>query len=75
MQKAFELAALKERLAAKGIDLAEDLLKVLVGETLDWTQDSLAMHENAYVKFMAPVISTVKPLVLAEVDKIDGKVG
>lgn len=73
--KPFDTQALVAELKAKGLDVAEELVKVLVSSTLDWTEKSLMMHENAYVKFAAPVVSAIKPLIMTEVDKIDGQVG
>lgn len=75
MTKAFDTAALAERLKAKGLDVAEEAVKILVTETLDWTSESCLLHESPFVKMGAPVILAVKPIVLEQVDKIDGKVG
>lgn len=75
MEKAFDLKVLGEKLKAKGLDVAEELLAVLAGETLDWAAESCAIHPNAFVKFGAPVVAAVKPIVMKEIDKLDGQVG
>lgn len=75
MEKAFDPKDLVARLKAKGLDAAEDVVKIVAGETMDWAVESLVMHENQYVKFFAPVLGGLKPVVMAELDKIDGKVG
>ena len=75
MEKAFDTSALVEKLKAQGLHATEELVKVLVGETLTWVEESVLIHENPYVKFLAPVVATIKPLVLQQVDKIDGQVG
>lgn len=75
MEKSFDMKNLTERLKAKGLDATEELVKILVGETLDWTSESLTIHPNAFVKYLVPAIGTVKPLIMNEVDKIDGQVG
>lgn len=73
--KPFDTQALVAELKSKGLDVAEELVKVIAGATFDWTEKSLMIHENPYVKFAAPVVAAVKPLVMAEIDKIDGQVG
>jgi len=75
MTKPFETKALVEKLKAKGLDVAEELAEVLATEVLDWTIESCAMHENTFVKMGAPIIMAVKPIVLSQIDKIDGKIG
>lgn len=75
MQKPFDVQDLLARLKAKGLDAAEEVLKVVAGETLDWASESCAMHENVFVKFGAPVIAGAKPALMKEIDKIDGQAG
>lgn len=71
----FDMKALVARLKAKGVDVAEELAKVLAGEVLDWAAESCALHPNPFVKFGAPALVAVKPIVMNEIDKIDGQVG
>lgn len=75
MEKSFDIKNLTERLKSKGLDVAEELAKVVAGETMDWIKESVEIHPNMYVKFLAPLIGTLKPQVMSQVDKIDGQVG
>lgn len=75
MEKPFDAKNLVERLKAKGLVVAEDLVETLATEVFGWTEDSLIIHPNPYVKFALPVVQAVKPLAFAQIDKIDGKEG
>lgn len=75
MDKPFDIADLGKKLKEKGLDVAEEALKILATETLEWTQESCLIHPNALVKLGAPVVAAVKPFVLSEIDKIDGQPG
>ncbi len=75
MTKAFDLANLIARLKAKGLTAAEAALKIVAGETLDWVSESLLMSDNSILKFAAPIVAGLKPIVLGEIDKIDGVKG
>lgn len=72
MTKAFDTAELITRLKGKGMHIAEEAVELLVTETLDWTSESCMLHENPFVKMGAPVVAAVKPIIMAEVKKIDG---
>lgn len=75
MEKAFDTKALLAELKGKGLDVAEELVEVLAVTVLEWTEKSVIIHPNPYVKFLAPVLGTVKPMILEAIDKIDGQVG
>lgn len=75
MGKAFDLKNLLERLKAKGLTAAEQALKIVAGETLDWASESLMMSENIVLKFAGPIVAGLKPVVLKELDKLDGVAG
>lgn len=75
MQTPFETKDLVERLKKAGLPDAEKLAKDIVGVTMDWTKDSLALSTNPLLKFLAPAIDTVKPIAMQELDKIDGVIG
>lgn len=75
MTKPFDVQNLMARAKAKGLDLAEDAAKMLVGETLDWTQESCLLHENPMVKGLSAVVGVLKQPAMEQLDKIDGKVG
>lgn len=74
--KVFDFKVLGEKLAAKGLPMAEDVLEVVAKEVFAWTEESLAAHPNVYVKALGtPVIGMIKPLAFDLIDKTDGKVG
>lgn len=75
MEKAFAISDLVARFKAKGLDLAEETAKLVVGETLDWIQDSVVLTETKIDDLAAPAIAAVKPFVMSQIDKIDGQVG
>ena len=75
MTKAYDVAELMKRLQAKGLDVAEEAAKVLVEETITWVQDSAVISENKIDDLVAPLMGSVKPYIMAQIDKIDGKVG
>jgi len=79
MEKAFDFAVLGGKLKAKGLDLAEEALALVVGETIDWVGESLLISKNKYVQFAAPLLVSVLPKIKEEalelVDKVDGEVG
>lgn len=75
MEKAFDTKDLIERLKNNGLPVAESMAEVLVESVLSWVQDSVLLSENKYDDFAIPVIQTVKPFVMKELDKIDKKEG
>ena len=76
MEKAFDLKELQKRLEAAGIPLAEDLVEALYKEISLFIKDSAALHNNALVQSLVPVVmAAIDPLVLKQVDKIDGVIG
>lgn len=75
MEKAFDPKALVEKLKAGGLDIAEDAVKHLVASVFDWTTESVLLTPNKYDDFALVVIPAVKPFVMSQLDKIDGKEG
>lgn len=75
MEKAFDTAVLVERLKTQGIPVAEDMAEKLAEIVLGWTEESVNIHTSPYVKFAGPVIGMIKPLLMKEIDKLDGVVG
>jgi len=71
----YDIKALGEKLKAKGLDVAEEAVKILVEETLVWVQEEALKSENKVDDIVAPVIAAVKPWILEQVDKIDKQVG
>lgn len=78
MEKAFDVKDLEDRLKGKGLVVVEDLAKVVVLEVLDWVKESAALEVANGKPLMAlipAVIEGVKPVIMEQVDKIDGQVG
>lgn len=75
MTQPFDTKDLVAKLKAKGLDVAEELVATLANEVLDWTSESCLLHTNPIVKMGAGVVSAVKPIIMEQIDKIDGQVG
>lgn len=75
MTQPFDLKDLEARLKSKGLDATEELVKIVAGEIFAWTEASVAIHPNPFVKFSLPVVAQVKVLAFEQIDKIDGQVG
>lgn len=75
METAFDVKALVAKLSAKGMDMAEEAAKIVIGETLDWVQESVALTENKFDDMAIGFIPQLKEAALAVADKIDGSVG
>lgn len=82
MEKPFDLKDLANRIKVKSsdvkgkaLDFAEDEAKLVVEETLAWIQDSVIATENKVDDLAVPVLMVIKPVIMKQVDKIDGKEG
>jgi len=63
---------LLERLKAKGLNIAEEVVEDLVVETLDWVHDEIANDGKLDWKDMfLPAIPLIKKTLLGIADKID----
>lgn len=73
---AYELKELAEKLKAQGLDLAEDALSTIVKEAISWAKEEAQKGTNIVVDAIVLAASPViEPLILKQVDKIDGEVG
>lgn len=75
MEKAYDIKELGNKLKSKGLDLAEEGAKIVVEETLAWIEESAIKSPTPYDNIIAALIPTIKPLIMEEIDKIDGKEG
>lgn len=73
--KPYDLSVLGQKLKAKGLDIAEEALKIVVNETLDWVAESAPVSPNKIDDVVAMAIPFIKPKILEAVDKIDGQQG
>ena len=74
MKEAFDIKDLQERLKAKGLPVAEDVLQEATKEIFAWAGESCALKGGLFV-----VAVPLLPILAAELvkleDKIDGQVG
>ncbi len=75
MESAFDLKDLAKRLTDNGLPAVEAAAKVAVEQVLNWIQESVILTPNKVDDLAAAVIPFVKPVVMAAIDKIDGKEG
>jgi hypothetical protein len=75
MGKAYDVKVLVEKLKAKGLDLAEETVKIIVGETIDWAVESAQVSSMPYDDVIALVAPQIKKKALELADKIDGQEG
>lgn len=75
MTKAFDFKVLAEKLKSRGLDVAEEAAKIIVEETLTWTEESVKLSENKYDDIIVLGIPMIKEAALKAVDQIDGKPG
>lgn len=79
MEKAYDLKALGEKLKSKGVPIVAEALEetakqVYLG-TKEWLQESAVISETKVDDFVSPFYDQLDPLVLPQIDKIDGQVG
>lgn len=75
MEKPYDLKVLLEKLKARGVDLAEDALKLVIEETSAWVVESAALSPNKIDDLAAIGMPELKKLALNLADKVDGKEG
>lgn len=73
MQKAYELKDLIEIFKTNGLDIAEEAAEAAVLAMFEWLEKSALMSENKYDDLCLAVLPLIKPLILKQVDRIDGK--
>ena len=75
MTKAYDFSALALKFKEKGLDVAEDAVKLVVAETFDWVSESAKLSATPWDDMGLIVLPKIKELMLVEADKIDGKLG
>lgn len=73
MEKPFDPKALAEKLKGKGLPIAEELVKDLEEALIEWISESVALTDSKLDDLAIPVLAAIKPLIDAQVAKIDGK--
>ena len=75
MEKAYDLKLLLEELKKLGLDVAEDTAEDLFKLIMKWLKDSAVKSATPYDDIALVIIPKLEELVLAQIDKIDGKEG
>jgi hypothetical protein len=75
MEKAYDFKALAAILKSNGLELAEEAAEIVAKSTFEWFEKSAQLSETKYDDLMLAVLPLVKPLVMKQVDKIDGVEG
>jgi len=75
MTKAYDFSALALKLKEKGLDVAEDAVKLVVSESFDWIAESAKLSATPWDDMALIIMPKIKELALVEADKIDGKLG
>lgn len=70
MENPFDTKVLAERLKAKGLGIAEDLVVVVEKETLAWIKESLKLTEGKLDDLLIPLIEVLEPMIDKQIDKI-----
>lgn len=74
MEKAYDLGAFALQLKARGLDLAEEAVKIIVEESFSFIEESAKLSASPYDDMALIVLPKLKEMALQGVDKIDGKV-
>lgn len=73
MEKAFDLKDLGKRLEAKGLPVAEAVLKDATKEICEWIKESCAMKGGLFL-VAVPLMPIVSEQIVKLEDKLDGQV-
>ena len=72
-KKAYDIEILINKLKSNGLDVAEDMVEVLVLSLIEWFEMSANNSENKYDDLILAAIPLIKSRVMDEINKIDGK--
>ena len=75
MEKAYDLKVLGEKIKGRGLDLAEDSVKIVVEEIFAFIEESAKISPTPYDDIALIVLPQIKSKVLSIVDQIDGHQG
>lgn len=71
----YDAQKLLDKLKVRGLDLAEDAAIIVVNEVLDWAAESAVTSENKIDDVIGSLIPVLKPVIMEQIDKIDGEKG
>lgn len=79
MDKAYDLAALGQKLKDAGLPIALDALESAAGKVYvafkEWTKESAALSPNKIDDFVVAFEDQLDPIILPLIDKINGRAG
>lgn len=75
MQEAYDLKAFGEKLKARGLDNAEKLAGEVYVDLKAWLEESAAKSSTPIDDVVVNFLDQLDPIVLPQIDKIDGAVG
>jgi hypothetical protein len=70
---AYEAHKLVDKLKSKGLDVAEDAAVVVLEAVVEFIKEGAAESENKVDDLLVPLVDAVKPIIVQQLDKIDGK--
>jgi hypothetical protein len=73
LEKAYDLKDLGAKLKSRGMDVAEEGVKIIIEESCDWFSESAKLSQNPYDDMALVVLPILKSKALEAADKIDGK--
>ena len=65
--------ALKEKLMARGIDIAEDAVMDVVDAVFEFGEEAIRKGSNRYLMIALPLLPQVKVFLKEAVDELDGE--
>lgn len=74
MEKPYDVQVLLERLKEAGLDVTEEAARKLVSVSVAWFAESAVLSPTPIDDVFAALVPAFQKAVLAEVDKINGKV-
>jgi hypothetical protein len=75
MKQAYDLMALAEKLQARGLQNAEKMAADVYVDLKAWLQESAKLSENPYDDIAMPFLKQLDPVIMPQIDKINGKIG
>lgn len=75
MQKAYELKALGDKLAAKGLPVLENTAEEVYEAVKEWFVESAKLSASPIDDMIVPFLGFVDGIVKPAIDKIDGEPG
>lgn len=75
LQKAYDFEVFVKRLKARGLEISEEALKMLIIEMFKFLRESAPLSSTPYDDMALIVYPQIESMLLKAIDKIDGQVG